>query len=356
MKRSCRLLLSLCFFLTGCATAQAGPKIIGLAGDLSAGGSVMVLGQGFGGHSLRTEWLGGPDGPIETTSTGSFFERDGWSVVPFPDKFRPVISRENAYSGKQAILFDSVRTGDGRTGLAYDSGGAVTFGYASWMAYIDTGGAEGQWKMFRLNWECNVKDTWPELVMFNWFGQVDTLNVRREKEDRALRFYPSGYPEAGEWVRLELLLQPSSAPGKADGSVELWVHRPGKEIRQLLSRRGIETYLPGEERRWRYFVFQNYLGNGLAGHGRVWIDDLLIQDTPARVEIGNAPRWSQCRQREVQSPRSWQDERIVFSFNPGRLAGDEPLYLYVVDGQGRVNEHGFAIGHRRVLAELDPLK
>lgn len=336
-----------CLLLAACTTVQAGPRIQEIAADLSEGGSVIVLGKGFGNHSLRTEWLGGADGPIEKTATESFFNRKGWSVVPFPDKFRPVISRERAYSGKQAILFDSTAYRDGRIGIAYDPGVPVDFGYATWMAYIDTGGAEGQWKMFRMNWECNVKDTWPELVMFNWFGRVDSFSLRRQKEDLKGRFYPRGYPDDREWVRVELFLQPSSRPGKEDGAVEAWVHRPGKEITRIFSRDSLVTYAEEETRRWRHYVFQNFQGNGLGGHSRVWMDDIYIQDTRARVEIGNAPTWSGCSHREIQGPVAWSPERITFRFNPGRLLPEEEKYLYVIDAAGRVNQHGFTLSNKK---------
>ncbi|MBE0598258.1 MAG: hypothetical protein IH614_13400 [Desulfuromonadales bacterium] len=350
-----QLLLTLSILLFG-GLAHGTPYVSGLAGNFSNDQPVTIHGAGFGAHNLQVEWLGGASGHIETAPAGADFASPGWSFNL--DRFKPTYDNSHAYSGTQSIIFDGVNTGDGRFGLTYDPGAPVTFGYVSWMVYIDTGGASGQWKMFRMNWENNVQDTFPEVVLFNWFGSSDTLNIRRSKEDITARHYPGRLPEAGEWVRMELYLQPSSAPGVGDGSVEVWAHRPGQVIEKIADHQNLVTYGPGESRLWRYFVFQNYQGNGLGGRSRVWMDDLYIQGTRARVEIGNAPTWSACTQREVQKPAAWDDSAITLSLNQGTFAAGQQVYLYVVDAAGNVNEQGYPLvlgAAGPVIATAQPL-
>lgn len=346
MKKQFVLTLSLLLIW---GSAQGAPYVSGIGGQFSEDQAVTVHGTGFGAHTMNVEWLGGRSGHIETAAPGTDFTRPGWSLNL--ERFKPTYDAAHAYSGSQSILFDSTRYGDGRFGLTYDPGTPLTFGYASWMVYIDTGGANGQWKMFRMNWERNVEDTSPEVVMFNWFGSSDTLNIRRGKEDISARHYPGRYPEAGEWVRMEAYLQPSSAPGAGDGAVEIWAHRPGQAIEKIADHQNLVTYGPGESKRWRYFVFQNYQGNGLGGHSRVWMDDVYIQNTKARVEIGNAPTWSACTQREIQQPVSWNDGAITLALNQGTLAAGQQVYLYVVDAAGQVNEQGYPL----VLGSAGPV-
>lgn len=72
-------------------------------------------------------------------------------------------------------------------------------------------------------------------------------------------------------------------------------------------------------------------------------DDIFIDFTQARVEIGDAPTWSASRHKEIQIPTRWSDGTISIRVNTGTFTAGTRAYLYVVDAAGAVNSDGVAI-------------
>ncbi len=70
----------------------------------------------------------------------------------------------------------------------------------------------------------------------------------------------------------------------------------------------------------------------------VWVDEVYVDSTQARVEIGDAPRWYDCTDRSPQPVSSWTDGEIRIRLNQGRLSGD--AYLFVVRPDGEILEQG----------------
>lgn len=347
----------LLFFITIYCTNAVAAEISSTTGEIVQDAVVNIYGRNFGSHPLQVEWLGGSDGAIESGNNGSKFSKTRWNNSTFYDYAK--IDDSQSYSGEKSILFDSVTKGDGRFHLSYDIGGTFNVAYVTWMARINTGGATGQWKMFRMNWEQNIQDTAPEVVMFNWFGSGGNMFItRRTTGEIEQREYLSSYdyPATSEWVRIELTLKPSSAPGEHDGGVEYIIHRPGDNIHIAYNNNSLETYRSGESRKWRYFVFQNYQGNGLNGRSKVWMDDVYIQNTRARVEIGNNVNWDSCTHREIQVPQSWSSSHIAISVNSGTFRTGDKLFLFVIDQNGETNSQGFPItmGEGTTQVAVDP--
>ena len=78
---------------------------------------------------------------------------------------------------------------------------------------------------------------------------------------------------------------------------------------------------------------------------QMWLywDEVYIDTTQARVEIGNASSWSACTHREIQIPSSWSSSSISVTVNQGSFSDGGGAYLYVVDSNGNVNDSGRAI-------------
>lgn len=76
----------------------------------------------------------------------------------------------------------------------------------------------------------------------------------------------------------------------------------------------------------------------------MYIDDVYIDNTLARVEIGNASAWSACTERVIQIPTSWNSngQSITATLNQGAFP-DGDAYLYIVNADGEVNENGWLI-------------
>jgi len=331
--------------------AFGAPRITGVTGTVGDNQEIVLGGSGFGANDLSIEWLGGRDGVIERGTDGQPFLSSGrpnWYEDLYPARFDD--SRSHSYS--KSLILDSSVQQDGRFGLAYDTREDIQLAYVTYYTYFDNQGmTAGQWKMYRTMPVVSVLDReTPQFVMFNKrnFGGASNIAWRPGTASESQTWLLDGaLPDAGGWYRIELLLKPSSANGVADGYGRVWVHKPGEYINRVYSADNVLTYGPSDTRKMRVHMFQNYQGNGygyVAPLGtKVWMDDIYISRSAARIEIGNRSTWDSCTHREIQHPVSWRDEAITFKLNRGSFASGAAVYLYVIDQAGTVNSQGYAV-------------
>jgi hypothetical protein len=86
----------------------------------------------------------------------------------------------------------------------------------------------------------------------------------------------------------------------------------------------------------------------------VYYDDVYIDDSWQRVEIGNQPIYANCTHREMQIPMAWEDQKIQFKFNQGSFANGQTVYAFVVDNNGVPNEKGVAINIGQTASSTTP--
>ncbi len=65
----------------------------------------------------------------------------------------------------------------------------------------------------------------------------------------------------------------------------------------------------------------------------VFLDDIYLDNTWARVEIGDNATYEACTHREIQIPTEWSPTQIKVTVNQGSF-GYEDAYLFVVDSDG----------------------
>jgi hypothetical protein len=76
----------------------------------------------------------------------------------------------------------------------------------------------------------------------------------------------------------------------------------------------------------------------------VYVDNLYVDNTLARVEIGNAATYSGSTYREIQIPQTtWSSNSIHIKVNTGTFSNGQAAYLYVSDSSGNINANGFPI-------------
>jgi hypothetical protein len=92
---------------------------------------------------------------------------------------------------------------------------------------------------------------------------------------------------------------------------------------------------------WRDIMPEEYMTT--AFQAKVWTDDIYIDDTQARVELGDKSTWSACTWRDIQPATSWSDNSIQISVNQGRFGSSANAYLYIVDSTGVVNANGYPV-------------
>lgn len=299
----------------------------------------VLTGSGFGTHDLDIEWIGGSSGPIESTATGSTPVIANWSFEGIPSQ---VTSTSQVHSGTKSLYAPMTNT-NFFSPLRYDSGEDIAPGdefFVSWwvrMANQSYGGSSAQWKMFRVNYQDEISDDYPQIVMFNWTNQ-NQMYIRpgNTVEANSTPAYPA-YPDIEEkWYRMDLYVHESSV-GSSNGTVIVQTYNAtdGAAV-ATTTINNVMTY--NGTRRHRAFLWQNLLANTMTSLN-VWSDDFYIQKgSQARVEICDSATWSSRTHCEIQYPTAWSDTSITLSeINNGSFAVDATVYLYVIDSSGTVS-------------------
>jgi hypothetical protein len=85
------------------------------------------------------------------------------------------------------------------------------------------------------------------------------------------------------------------------------------------------------------------------------MDDIVVDNTLARVVLSNASTWSQAQVREYQPATSWSSSQISITANLGQLDKSKPIYAYVVAADGSVNANGFPLNGNVVRPQAPTL-
>jgi hypothetical protein len=75
---------------------------------------------------------------------------------------------------------------------------------------------------------------------------------------------------------------------------------------------------------------------------RLWSDDVYVDNTWARVMIGDNPVFSSARNREIQIPSAWSTNSITITANTASFPVGTPAYLFVIDSTGAASA-GFPV-------------
>ena len=100
------------------------------------------------------------------------------------------------------------------------------------------------------------------------------------------------------------------------------------------------TFIDGDCDTFDYFLIGHYFAIDQGSPQPTlerWWDEMYIDTTQARIEIGNNSVWGSCTHREIQIPTAWSATEITVTINQGTFAAEETAYLFVVDSDGTVS-------------------
>jgi hypothetical protein len=104
-------------------------------------------------------------------------------------------------------------------------------------------------------------------------------------------------------------------------------------------------------------VSQMLLGQSFEEYRYVYLDNVLLAKSRARVEWGNKPSWSEVNgvggRRYVMQVTNWSDD-ITFTMRRSGINDGESGWLYVVAADGSVNDTGFPVREGQIYGG-DPL-
>jgi hypothetical protein len=124
------------------------------------------------------------------------------------------------------------------------------------------------------------------------------------------------------------------------GSRRLWVHIGTSDIHAAWNDQSMTKTIDGGEH-VDFIVMGNYHRDSYNYIFR--IADTYIDNTFARVMIGDASTWTACNAKEIFIPTAWSDTQITATVRLGVMPDGVTRWLYAVKSDGSVNATGFAV-------------
>lgn len=317
----------------GNGEGYGGKPIIDDVVDNSNGGGITVKGVNFGLGSaspvLWDDFEGGSDGNIiaSTPKIGSWVPSS--SAVP-------TYTNLTSHSGALALQANRTPT---FTSSNFESAlpDSPDFYVSFWFNYNFSASATGHLELF--HFFNDPASTSPEVLsganllgvgVEDWYSTFFLENTGRYRKTA----YPAGGPSQNIWHHFEALAR-QSAVGVPDGMISFSIDG----VRVYDQSSSVTRERPG---RWQWASFFAIMAN-FAGSSSSYIDDTFINNTWARVEIGDAPTYAGSTHREIQVTSSWSDTNILIpKINWGSFASGVTAYIYVINA-GNVNSNGFPI-------------
>lgn len=196
----------------------------------------------------------------------------------------------------------------------YTVDGANTF---AWDNFASNVGYDGQYGAYGLPYPCIT----PCNPVENW----DTT-------------YVDPIPVYNQYFRVEWYGKRASAPNVADGTWITSMLQPGAARFTTHNRVGNATTHASVDEVWRYAGFRNELTSDYSTpineELQMWVDDFVIDDTRARIEIGDNVNFNSCTHLEYQPALTWSQTAITGTLNIGSFAPNATVYFFVVDSDG----------------------
>lgn len=324
--------------------AFGAPSVSGVSGTISNGQSVTISGSSFGTKSIGAPYRWDS---FEQGESGELVT--GWSGGTGSDIAR---YSDEVQRGPSAHLITSkhaFRPGAENISLCqndYTNGYDVLYiDYWYRLTPVDASGINGRnYKPWRV-WTNDIS------MQFNP-GTMPGAGI--------FSIYDNGYPaqlpeismwngeerDYGNWKHEQVVVGVSD-PGVANGVLHRYINSQpiGPFSDSLVFR--TRNILPTEIRIGHYWATDEDPGDPISMPSNtgadLYIDDLYIDRTWSRVEIGDASTYSACTHREIQIPSAWSAGSITTTINQGSFANNSTVYLYVTDGNDDVNINGFPI-------------
>jgi hypothetical protein len=326
----------------GAGTARSQPDVSNLVGVVEDQQTVTITGSGFGIKSPAAplKWDDFESGAIGTNLTG-------WSFTGDP----VVYSTEQTRAPGHQSAYQNYTNSYARGLIMYPLPAFQKMYVSGWW-YNEVGGAPS--RNFKLiNWsggaghgnatlpQCRT-DMYPSTTS----GHLDLMPTDGpETHDWGL----SGNIYSGEWMRIERFMDVGT-PGSSNG--ETWLYR---NLNEWASLNNVRVYNPGDI--YTMLLITHYFARD-TGTPTPWMksfwDELYIDITPARVELGNASTWDACTRREIQIPSAWSQDSLTFTVNQGAFTPGQTAYVYVVNAAEEHNATGFPLTIGTTIDPGDP--
>lgn len=335
MKKTALMVLAVVFGMS-CLVCAA-PVINSATGSFNSGGTAILHGSGFGtkAKAAPLRWDDFEDATVgQTVKQAS----NGWWNQNTETTWKIHSSNQRTNSTRNAIA------GLYRSGIIYQN----NLGFAqSGKTYINlwcrfdwgTGDDSYQVKLFRAAAYCG-NDAYPPhnaCYAFNYASgkaHLQWINKAAPEYDMPSRNLYTVMPHPNQdmdpfWMNIGMLIDSRST----NGTISVWASDFNGGPIQQRTRTG--EVRPAEAN-FDGLKIGEYVGSG--GNGTtLYYDNIYVDNSWARVELGDKPVYAECTVREMQIPSAWSGSSVTVTMNQGTFKKDDKAYLFVVDGNNNVS-------------------
>jgi len=360
-----KIIILFALFLALPIIAHAAVSVSGISGTVSNNSSVTVSGAGFGtkAQAAPLKWDN-----FESGAVGSVIG-NGSGIIPWYHNtsnyvtgcpgdsclisgyLPPVYDNTVVRSGSNKSLFCDINTKpyqyEGGFGLNLTD--QVPYVYISGWRYTQTFGPPSRSiKAFRTyGTNTNLHPVIGTNYMYPYGASPGALLFGYSETKSNVAWFSENTNstwKTGVWERVEYFAKQSD-PGIANGSYSYAVD--GKLVASMSN----VVLRDSASENWRQINLGHYYARDdsstpgiLTGAGvKYWYDDVYIDTTQTRVELGNASAWTASTRREIQIPTAWSDSSVSFTTNQGAFNSGDQAYVYIVDKDGNVNTNGYPV-------------
>jgi len=347
------LVIFIAIFLA--TTSWAAPTINSVKGSMSESQTITINGSNFSSKPVAAPISFLKDN-IEKGISGSVFNDSGWNN-PGAGK-RAIYTDGSAYSGKKSILFDFQGDWQDRSFfIEKDLNNQKEVYVTAWIKLVKSGPCtKFQWKNWRVKQNAGyniandsngtgvIGDLW-----YPWGSTARSVQVFIDgKSSNQGWMLDSSAFAFDKWQRIEAYYKHSD-PNRANGQISWERIGYGDSLAggAPTNRSAVITRSSSADY-YRYLILGHYFGNfsgcdDNSARLQVFYDDIYVDNTPARVEIGNSNKWSNCTVRDIQAPSQWSNSSVSVTVSTPSFASNQKAYIYIVDINGNVNSEGYPI-------------
>ena len=320
----------------GVPTTPGTPAISGISGTVGAGQTVTVSGSGFGSHAsynnVSDTWNGGQylnfrfkDFEDATLNSHGFYAQSGGSP------WTPTATDLSIQSGGPTNSTSFMRRmyGQENGGLSADVAGAGNQLYTTFKFMVPSGTQSG--KLFRFYADSPQNNVWISTGCSDLWVRGFSECTATSCANAQVQWGTGPQLTAGVWHRLEFWVNAdtNTVTASVDGAVN-WTM--SNWLNSTLALNGHTVDYPN--------MIDGARDASCPPVGSYNYDDIFVDFTQARVEIGDASTWAAVQHKEVQIPVSWSASSVQIKVNKGEFTTGTQAWLYVVDSNGAVNPNG----------------
>jgi len=306
---------------------RAEPDVSSVSGNFISGEQIQVRGLNFGVKASASpiiwdDFEGGTNGVIIENRPANIGQ---WDQGVGSDKVR--YSVDNPRTGQMSSHHDFVKNFN--VSLAKNI--SIQRLYLDFWAFVDYVDRPARnWKMWRLYGDSD------ELQLSFVHLCTSRLVARQHTPTFSEADYGGQAYVDRRWYHVQMVLQESS-PNQSDGTVRHRINNRVHGTNSAAVRTRATDRHYSEIRIGHYWAIDAASNCEANGGAQVYVDDVYIDSSWARVELGNAPVYSDVTHSEIQLPISWSPNELQLELKPGTFDIGQTVYLFVFDADNQVS-------------------